>query len=183
MWYVNAIQFVYDRGIMTGKGKGFDPNGKLKREEFVQTLYSLSGKLAISVLVVNPFSDVKNKMGYPRDAILWANQKGYVSGNPNGTFGVGNNIQREQMVLILYKYAEANRYDMSYDAANINGYYDTKSVSTWAKNAFAWAITKGIISGKGSGDDKSKIRLDPKGEASRAECATMIMRLLQMKML
>ena len=72
---------------------------------------------------------------------------------------------------------------MTYDATAINGFSDTKKVSSWAKNAFCWAVSKGIISGKGAkGEtDKSKMRLDPQGNASRAECATMLMKLLQMK--
>ena len=181
-WYVSAIQFVYDRGIMTGKGTGFVPDGKLKREEFVQTLYSLSGKPDVPKSTANPFKDVKKEQWFA-NAILWANSNGYVAGNKDGTFGVGNNIQREAMVSILYKYAAANGYDMSYDAGAITGYADTKKVSGWAKNAFCWAVSKGIISGKGAkGEtDKSKIKLDPAGNASRAECAAMLMRLLEMK--
>ena len=181
-WYVNAVQFVYDYGVMTGKGTGFAPDGKLKREEFVQILYSLSGKPDVPEDTPNPFKDVKRSQWFA-DAILWANQKGYVAGNKDGTFGVGNNIQREALVAILYKYAEANGYDMNYDAKAIDGYADTKKVSGWAKNAFCWAVSKGIISGKGAkGEtDKSKIKLDPAGNASRAEWAAMMMRLMEMK--
>ena len=183
-WYADAVQFVYSRGIMSGKSATtFDPNKAIHREEFVQTLYSMSGKPAVAANASNPFSDVKGSSGYPRDAILWAYQKGYVSGNKNGTFGVGNNLQREALVSILYKYASANGYNMSYDSKTINGYSDTDKVSSWSKNAFCWAVSKGIISGKGDKGvtDKSKMRLDPQGNASRAECAAMLMRLLEMK--
>ena len=183
-WYADAVQFVYSRGIMSGKSATtFDPNKAIHREEFVQTLYSMSGKPAVAANASNPFSDVKGSSGYPRDAILWAYQKGYVSGNKNGTFGVGNNLQREALVSILYKYASANGYNMSYDSKAINGYSDTSKVNSWSKNAFCWAVSKGIISGKGDKGvtDKSKMRLDPQGNASRAECAAMLMRLLEMK--
>ena len=183
-WYADAVQFVYSRGIMSGKSATtFDPNKAIHREEFVQTLYSMSGKPAVAANASNPFSDVKGSSGYPRDAILWAYQKGYVSGNKNGTFGVGNNLQREALVSILYKYASANGYNMSYDSKAINGYSDTSKVNSWSKNAFCWAVSKGIISGKGDKGvtDKSKMRLDPQGNASRAECAAMLMRLIEMK--
>ena len=120
-WYADAVQFVYSRGIMSGKSATtFDPNKAIHREEFVQTLYSMSGKPAVAANASNPFSDVKGSSGYPRDAILWAYQKGYVSGNKNGTFGVGNNLQREALVSILYKYASANGYNMSYDSFERN---------------------------------------------------------------
>ncbi len=72
---------------------------------------------------------------------------------------------------MLYKYAAFNQYNTSYDGVAIDGFSDVGDVSGWAKEAMNWAVSQGIMSGKGG-------RLDPKGKATRAECASMIKNLL-----
>ena len=91
-WYVEAVQYVYDNGIMVGTGSTFGVNNPLKREQFAATLYSMAGKPAIAADAENPFSDVSNTPGYPRDGILWAVQTGVAKGNADGTFGVGKQM-------------------------------------------------------------------------------------------
>ncbi|MBR1931851.1 MAG: S-layer homology domain-containing protein [Lachnospiraceae bacterium] len=60
----------------------------------------------------------------------------------------------------------------------INQYADGAKVSSWAAEALNWAVSQGIMSGKGSGGALSSYRLDPQGSATRAECASMMMKLL-----
>ena len=172
-WYVNAIQFVYDNGIMVGTGSTFGVGNSLKREQFATTLYNMAGKPVIAVDAQNPFSDVSNKAGYPRDGILWAVQNKVAAGNADGTFGVGKPIQRQAVARMLYQYADSCNYDMTVDENAISDFNDVKKVQPWAEPAMKWAVTQGIISGKGGK------RLDPAGQATREECAQMIMKLLK----
>lgn len=174
-WYVNAVQYVYDNGIMAGKGETFQPNSNITREEFTQVLYSIEGKPAVTT--DNPYSDVKD--GWYKNSVLWAKENNIAKGKSDGTFGVGNPITRQDLALMLYQYAEMKGFDMSYEDSSTDGYQDTNKVSGYAKDPMKWAVSQGIISGKGNGKDKSKLRLDPAGKATRAECAAMIMKLLQ----
>ncbi len=171
-WYVPAVQYAYDNGLMVGKGNKFGVSDALKREQFVQTLYSMSGKPEVGADVQNPFTDVPDTK-YPRDAILWANENRIAKGNADGTFGVGKSIQRQAVAVMLYKYAEMRGFNLDANPGAIDGFSDASKVENWAKSAMEWAVTQGIIAGKGGN------KLDPKGNASRAECAAMLMKLVE----
>ena len=177
-WYVPAVQYVYDKGIMVGKGSTFGIGNSIKREDFVQTLYSMSGKPEVDPSVKNPFSDVKDKPGYPRDAILWANENGIVKGNADGTFGVGKDIQRQAVAAILYQYANYIGVSTSYDDTALDKFSDKAKVQSWALVSMKWAVTNGIIGGKGS--EKDGYRLDPAGKTTREECAAMLKKIDEM---
>ncbi|MCR5846750.1 MAG: S-layer homology domain-containing protein [Lachnospiraceae bacterium] len=172
-WYVNAVQYVYDRGIMIGTNANtFGVSQNLQREQFAQILYSMAGKPTVPADAQNPFKDVKNYSGYPRDAILWAYSMGIVAGNGDGTFGVGEAIQRQAVASMLYKYAQSFGYDLTSNQNAINEFNDKSNIAEWAKPAMNWAVTQGIISGKGNG------KADSTGNTTRAECACMIKKLL-----
>ena len=172
-WFVKAVQYAFDYGIMGGKGASFKPNDNISREEFVRVLYNHAG--APEVTVENPYADVKVGAWYA-NAVLWAKEKGIASGKKSKTgetiFGVGESISREEMAFMLSKYAELQGFDTSRDDTAINKFTDSTKVSKWAKNAMNWAVTQTVMSGKGG-------RLDPQGKASRAECASMIKNLLE----
>ena len=178
-WWLNAVQFAYDKGIMIGKGDSFRPAEEISRQEFVQVLYSNSGKPALNG-TGKEFPDVVKNAWY-EDAVLWASENGIANGTGDGRFGVGNNITREDLALMLYKYALSNDYDLTAQEGRIDQYADSDKVSKYAIGAMNWAVTQGIISGKGKGGDLSTYRLDPKGYATRAECASMMLRLLNDK--
>ena len=168
-WQFEPAKFVYKRGLMTGKGKDeagkiiFDPNATLTRAEFAQSLYSAEGKPSMEYTSL--FQDVAAGQWFT-NAVLWAGSNKLVSGYPNGNYGVSDNITREQLAAILYKYAEYKKYDIS-ARAEIDGYTDADLISSWAKEQLRWAVANGIMKGK---DD----RLDPQGNATRAECAAML---------
>lgn len=171
-WYYNSIAAVYEAGLMNGRADGtFGPNLNLTRAEVATVLYNKENKPYVAY--VNCFSDVKDGMWYSAP-ISWAYRKGIASGYGNGKFGVGDNISREQMAQMLYAYAKMKGYDVSYTDGAINQYGDSSKVSSWAKPAMNWAISKGIMSGKGSGSDLSKYKLEPQGSTTRAECAAML---------
>jgi len=167
VWYYPAVQFVYDNGIMSGKGNGkFDPAGNLTRAEFATTLYSMEEKPVVSYK--NTFSDVPNGEWYT-NSVLWANQIGVASGYGNGKFGVSDNITREQLAMMVYKYAtEVCDYEPEITEDILLSFHDTDEVSSWAVKAMEWAVTNGIISGTGDN------RLNPQGNALRCECAQIL---------
>ena len=181
-WYVKAVQYVYDRKIMSGKGSVFGANDKIKREEFTQLLYNHIGKP--DVTGENPFGDVEGDKWYA-NSVLWAKQNNIAAGKGTDKqgktiFGVGQNITREEMAVMLYKYAKLRGYKLETSAGIADGFKDTDKISTWSKEAMEWAITQGIMSGKGAaGAPKSEFSLDPQGNATRAECASMVKNLLE----
>ena len=171
-WYVNAVQYVYDNNIMGGKGASFQPNARISREEFVRVLFNHAGTPATSI--ENPYADVKAGAWYEK-AVLWAKEKDIANGkikDGKSVFGVGANITREEMALMFYKYAKLNGYTLTKDDHAIDGFSDANLVSTWAKDAMNWAVTNGVMSGKAG-------NLDPRGNATRAECASMFKNMIE----
>ena len=171
-WYLGAVRYVYEYNIMSGKGNSFKPNSYITRGEFVRLLYNHAGAPE-KILQKNIFPDVKDDAWYT-NAVLWAKKNDIASGNGDGTFGVNNDVQRMQVALMLYKYAKLCGYDTTVSNPNaIDSFSDANKVPSWAKNAMNWAVSQGIINGKGGN------RLDPAGKATRAECAQMIMKLVE----
>ena len=177
-WMMASVGYVYDRGLMSGKGIDsygrvkFDPSSSITREEFVQVLYNAEGKPSVSI--ANRFPDVADN-GWYKNAVLWANSMNIANGMGNGNFGVGKNISRQDLALMLMKYAALKGCSLDAEAGKINQYADGNKVSDYAKNAMDWAVTNGVLSGKGAaGAPPAELRLDPTGTATRAECAAML---------
>ena len=168
-WFYDSVKYVNDNGLMTGLNETtFGPYENLARAQFAVILHRISGSPEIEY--TDKFPDVADGQWYT-DAILWANEAGVVGGyTDTGKFGPGDNINREQMAVMMYRYAEYLGYDTS-ARADISQYADAKNVNEFAREAMSWAVGSGIITGKENGT-----KLDPQGNASRAECATIIMR-------
>ena len=94
-----------------------------------------------------------------------------MQGYSDGSYGINDNITREQIAKMLCLYGEAQKYDVS-ARASLDSFTDRTKVSDWAAGYMQWAVHTGMISGKPNGD--STFRLDPKGQATRAECAKML---------
>ena len=175
-WWYPFVLYVYENGIMSGTGENFEPLQTIPREQFVQILYNHSGKPDANG-IENGFSDVEDK--WYKSAVLWANKNGITSGYDDGRFGVGDKITREQIAVMLYKYAQIKKFDLAITDGYCAQYAGSEKVDSWAKEAMDWLTTQGIMSGKGTSTDKSKLDLDPLGYATRAECAAMITNLLK----
>ena len=176
-WQFEPAAYVYDRGLMAGKGTDangkikFDPNSPITREEFVQVLYNAEGKPAYENDKI--FPDVQN--AWYKNAVLWANSQNIANGLGDGSFGVVKNITRQDLALMLYKYASLKGVDLTAEEGRIDAFADGDKVSGYAKTAMNWAVKNGVLSGKGTaGADISTFRLDPAGTATRAECAAML---------
>ena len=159
-WYYDAVKYVTENGLMNGVGNDrFAPNSNLTRAMFAQILYNKEGKPAAGA---STFSDVAAGQWYT-DAISWAAANGVVNGIGNNMFGPNNNITREQLAVMLYRYAGSPAV-----SGSVTGFNDASQISSYATTAMAWATTNGVMNGKGDG------RLDPKGLATRAEVAQMM---------
>ena len=140
----------------------------IARAQFAVILHRMND--APKVAYKATFPDVPDGNWFT-DAVLWANEIGIVTGYSNtGLFGPADSINREQMAVMMYRYAQYMKYDTN-EKADFGQFEDASKVSNFAKEAMQWAVGTGIITGKDSGTI-----LDPKGNATRAECATIIMR-------
>lgn len=169
-WQFPYVKYALDENLMAGKGTSnagkavvFEPNKNMTRAEFVQTLYNKEGKPAVSYK--NVFVDVPKGKWYT-NAVMWAYQNDIVKGKSN-RFDVEGNITREEMATILYKYAANYKGYEAAGRAQLTGYTDAKSISSWATENMKWAIQYGIMKGKGN-------LVAPKDNATRAEGATML---------
>lgn len=171
-WYYGAVRYVYNHQFMTGLSDTvFRPNDSLVRAQFAVILHRMNG--APSMTYVDQFPDVGADIWYT-EAILWASHAKVVTGyTATGLFGPNDKITREQMAVMMYRYADYMNYDTSM-RADFSKFSDASKVSGFADEAMQWAVGNGIISGKDNGTV-----LDPQGDATRAECATIIMRFIE----
>lgn len=170
-WYYDAVDYNYFQNLMAGLDeKHFGPDQYLARAQFAVILYRMDGKPETSYGPV--FLDIADNLWYT-DAIIWANSTGVVTGySDTGLFGPSDSITREQMAVMMYRYAQYKKYDTS-EKADFSRFSDGSSVSVFAEEAMQWAVGSGIIKGKGDGT------LEPQGCAARAEGATIIQRFME----
>ena len=169
-WFHDAVTYVYENGMMEGTSDtAFSPSMTTTRGMIVTILWRLEDSPEADGQT--GFTDVADGAWYA-DAVNWAAEQGIVEGYDNGGFGPGDIITREQMALILYRYAQYKGYDTSATGA-LDGFADAGAVSGWAEDAVAWAVGAGLMEGKG-GD-----MLDPTGTATRAEAAAILTRFCQ----
>lgn len=169
-WFYSAVEYNYYAGTMTGMDANtFNPNGNVVRGQFASIIHRLAGEEKVEF--TPEFPDVLESDWYA-EPVLWAKANKIVSGYNDGTFGPGNNIVREQIAIILHNYAAAAGYDVS-AAADLSVFGDAELVDDYAVPAMQWAVESGIISGTKEGN------LKPLENASRAECAAMIMNFME----
>lgn len=168
-WYIDTVADVYEKGLMTGLDETtFGPSDFLARAQFATILYRMEDEP--DVTFEQKFPDVTTGQFYT-ESVLWAADAGIVTGyTSNGYFGPSDNINREQMAVMMYRYAKYKGYDTSAQA-NLNTFPDHASVNVFAKEAMSWCVAEGIITG-------DKGNLSPQKSANRAECATIITRYL-----
>ena len=171
-WYFDSVSYCVENGLMNGKpGNKFDPAGTLTRAELVTILYRYEGEPAF--MNDNVFDDVVPGSWYEK-AVVWANGKAIVGGYGNGKFGPTDPVKREQIAVILYRYAQFKEMDVTVDEnTNFLSFNDFWDVSDYAKPAMMWALERGIITG--SGWD-----LNPGDTATRAQAAAMLERFCKL---
>lgn len=170
-WFASAVDYVTGKGMMNGTADNtFSPKANTTRGMVVTVLYRLENQPSTSAA---SFTDVASG-AYYANAVAWANANGIVSGYGSGKFGPNDQVTREQLAAILYRYAQYKKYDVSVgEDTNILSYNDAQSISSYAIPAIQWACGAGVVTGK------SGSKLDPKGNATRAEVAAMLMRFCE----
>ena len=105
---------------------------------------------------------------YYAPAVFWADQTGLLDGFRTASIKPEDQITREEMITMLFRYAQQKGFDTQ-ERADLSQFADAEKVSPSAKEAVLWAVATGMISGEG----KDRL-LNPQGSASRAVCAAMI---------
>lgn len=165
-WYSEAVAFVYEHSLMTGTSSStFEPNTTTSRGMIVTTLWRKAGSPTVSDEVT--YSDVADTVYYAQ-AVQWAYREGVANGYDDGTFGPDIPITREQLATMFYRYA--GEPDTADDSA-WEAYGDSDQVDNYALDAMRWAVSEGLLTGTDSG-------LEPHGNATRAQVAMILMRLV-----
>ncbi len=170
-WFTGYVQYVYDNNIMKGMNDThFGPDVVLSRAQFATILYRMENEP--QTVYEMRFPDVPDEMFYT-DAVMWASGEGVgvILGYADQTFGPGDDITREQMAVMMYRYAKYKGYDVT-ASSDLEDFRDKASVSGFAEKEMKWAVGAGLIKG-----DNEK--LNPQGTTSRAVCATIIQRFME----
>ena len=165
-WFYEKVSYAYTHKLMSGTSETtFEPNANMTRAMMVQILYNKEGCPA-NASDNNPYADVAKDQWY-FNAVQWAYENKITGGTSATTFDPNSKVTREQFARFMYNYAGTPK---------VNGtlnFVDADQVSDWAYDAMLWANQNGIIGGKKL--DDGSVVLDPSGNATRAEAASMLM--------
>ena len=167
-WYDSAVKYMYKNDIMKGyNATTFAPNDKVTRAMFATIIYNMSGRPAVKNFN-SKFKDVKysNETSWYYYPVVWASENNIVSGYKNGNFGPNDTITREDLAVMLNNYCNYKRKYKTVKA-DYSKFSDVNKISSYAKWAMNWAVGNGVITG-----DQGK--LNPRGNATRAEVASMV---------
>ena len=169
-WYRAAVEYCYSNGLMSGNSSTeFAPSQSVNRAMMVQVLYNMGDK-NITTSDVNklPFKDVSKTAWYAK-AVAWGYKKGVTSGTSATAFSPNTSITREQVATMFYNYHKMSHSNMDTSSSKVAAFSDYSKISNYAKTPMAWAVNFGLLSGVGNN------KLDPKGTATRAQLAQILM--------
>ena len=170
-WYFDAALYASSHNLMLGTSPTeFSPNITMTRGMLVTVLYRMNRSPSVSGKT--PFTDVRTDEWYSA-AVLWAYQNGIVTGTSDTTFDPINNVTREQMATILFRYTKTAAPGKAKASADLSGFADAGSVNDWAVDAMRWAVGQKLIAGITLG---KSLYLQPRGNATRAQTATILTR-------
>lgn len=162
-WFHDDVRYVYERGLMVGTDEShFRPEWDTSRAMIAVILWRMEGSPGVKTGADYP--DCVADSWYAQ-AVAWASESGVVKGYDNGSFGPEDPITREQLAVMLWRYAGSPKAK-----GGLSTFTDAGQAGFWAVDALDWAVEAGILRGKDGG------RLDPTGLASRAEAAAMLTR-------
>jgi hypothetical protein len=177
-WFINDVLYVYGKGLMNGTSTEpmlFSPNASLTRGMIVTILYRLEGEPSVSGLA-NPFSDVAAGQWYS-NAVKWAAHNKLVTGYGSGKFGPSDYITRQDLAVILLRYLNFKEIDLPVTEQFII-FADGAEIADYAMDAIQTFNKLAIINGTGS-NAAGQVIVSPKGQATRAQVAAMLHRLLE----
>jgi hypothetical protein len=163
-WYYDDVAYVFDKGLMNGISKTeFNPDGNFTRAMFVTVLYRM--QKSPSIKTDCPFTDVKDG-SYYKDAVIWAYKNEIVNGVSATEFSPDSPITREQMAVIMYRFAKFARMDTKVRGKLAN-YVDYVKIADYAEDAVLWATKNKVMWSNSEG------YFEPKRNATRAEAASV----------
>lgn len=169
-WFREPVAYVYINNLMSGLGETtFGPDDLTSRSMIVTILHRLDEEPSVDSAA--DFSDVLAGSWY-QNAVNWGTSVGIIGGYGDGRFGPDDSVTREQLVAILYRYAQMKGYDVS-GKSDYSRFVDADAVSSYAADAMSWAVSSGLITGT------SDTTLSPDGTASRAQVAMIMMRFCE----
>ena len=169
-WAKEGICFVIENGLMVGTtSTTFAPKDTLTRAMLVTVLYRMAGSPAVNA--PSGFTDVADGQWYS-DAIAWAAANGIVNGVGGNKFAPSEPVTREQLAAIFFRYAKAE----APEADVLSGYPDAEAISTYARDAMAWAVSTGLVTGSKEADGTYLV---PQGLAAREQAAAILMRYVK----
>ena len=178
-WFVNSVQYVFDKELMSGSGEYFNPTQNVTRAQLVTTLYRLAGSPEVTdYSACQVFSDVEEGKYYT-EPICWAYNEGIATGN-DGKFHTTGNLTRQQMAAFFFRYAEVMGYDVS-ASADFSAMLNADKVSDYAVSAMEWAVGAGLINGSETKDDAGNVvyDLNPRGNTTRAQLSAILQRFCE----
>ena len=169
-WFYEAVKYAYDQKLMDGTSSTtFAPLMTTNRAMVVTILWRQAGSPVVNYAM--NFDDVESGVWYT-EAVRWAASENIVKGYSDTAFAPNDTVTREQLAVILYRYAQYKGYDVTAKGA-LTGFSDGAKTSSWATEAMEWAVGSKLLSGKGGNV------LDPTGTATRAEVAQIFMNFVQ----
>lgn len=171
-WAYEAVEYVNEKGLMSGVGGGsFSPGQPTTRGMLVTILYRMEGEPEYENTGAIRFTDVNDDAWYAK-GVYWAAENGIVKGVGEGNFMPNDPVTREQMAAIFHRYAGYKGYDVTAQG-DLSAFTDAASVGDWAREALIWAVDKELINGMGDGT------VNPRGTATRAQTAAILMRFCE----
>jgi len=171
-WYHYDTDYVIDKGIFKGTTKTkFTPYGNITRAMMITVLYRAEGEPEVTGK--STFEDIDENAYYAK-AVVWGQQNGIIKGYSDSEYAPNQDILREQIAAIMYRYAKYKGYDVSAgEKTTIFSYDDFGSISNYAVPAMQWAVGSGMIIGE------TESTLEPEGFAKRVEIAAMLHRFIE----
>lgn len=167
-WFYDSVRYANENGLMKGiSNTEFAPENDIIRAMFVTVLYRIENEPQTAAAA---FIDIESGSYYEK-AVSWASNNGIVFGISENQFAPDDNITREQMAAIIYRYATFKGYDIMTSGGI--AYTDNGDISDYAKDALIWAAEKSVMSGMADGS------FAPKANTTRAQAAAVFMRILE----
>ena len=174
-WYYDAVRYAKENDLFNGTSDtAFSPGNPMNRAMAVTVLYRYAKLLSQPSAEPEPsdaFADVPAGTWYS-EAVAWAAANGIVTGVGEGRFNPKGALTREQLVAILYRFAQWLGDDVTSEGT-LDSFADADRVGGYARDAAVWATENGIVTGVGEN------RFNPKGSATRAQVATILMRYIE----
>lgn len=168
-WAKQDITTLYSKGIISPSAdKCYRPYADVKREELVKMIVEafVTNKAATSHLFTDSDADA-----WYNSYLAAAFDNGIVLGRPDGSFGTGESITREDMVVMVYR--AINSLGVEFALGDVSAFSDSAYISEYASEAVGAMTASGIIGGMGDGS------FAPKAYANRAQVAGLIARLIK----